>query len=322
MTLAQATTKVRELSRTNTTGASDTAIMQLINEGQREFAKDVWGMMKEEYLSITPLFDIQTDFAFSLALNGGTATDVCITATDYTNCTAGTVATQLVTALTAQAATCTISWASATWYFTITFAATVTTAVFSAPTSPAYIDALPLIMGEEASYTAPTCTGSFPEDCAVEASLPTDLLYVYQVEWDGNPLSAAPPDMFWSPNYEGTPVHYMVYDKKIRLFPSPTEQKKLHLIYKYYATDWVDAATQTAGNMTYDAEWQMAPVYFAAALQAEMNFDDKVAQRLHARYIDQVRKYNRLQNNQNPQMFPRHAPAPQISVTWATCSTS
>ena len=113
MTLSQATTKVRELSRTNTTGASDTAIMQLINEGQREFAKDVYGMMKEEYVTITPLFDIQTDFAISLSLNGGTATDVCITATDYINCTAGTVATQLVTALTAQTATATISTTTA-----------------------------------------------------------------------------------------------------------------------------------------------------------------------------------------------------------------
>jgi len=321
MTLGQSITKVRELSRTNTTGASDTAIMQLINEGQREFAKDVFGMMKEDYLTITPLFDIQTDFAFSLALNGGTATDVCITATDFINATAGTVATQLVTALTAQAATCTISWASATWYFTITFGATVTTAVFSAPTTPAYIDAVPLIMGEEASYTAPTCTGSFPEDCAVEASLPTDLLYLYHVEWDGNALSPAPPDMFWSPNYEGTPGHYMVYDKKLRLFPSPTQQKRLHLIYKYFPSDWTDVS-QTASSIQYDTEWHMAPVYFAAALQAEMNFEDKIAQRLHARYIDQVRKYNRLQCNQNPQMFPKHPPVPQISVTWATCSTS
>jgi len=74
MTLSQAITKVRELSRTNSSGASDTAIMQLINEGQREFAKDAYGMMTEDYLTITPLFDLQTDFAFSLALNGGTAT--------------------------------------------------------------------------------------------------------------------------------------------------------------------------------------------------------------------------------------------------------
>ena len=294
--------------------------MQLINEGQREFAKDVYGMLKEDYLIITPLFDIQTNFAFSLSLNGGTATDVAITATDFTNCTAGTVATQLVTALTAQVATCTITWASATWYYTITFGATVTSAVFAAPTAPTYIDAVSLILGQAASYTAPTCTGSFPEDCAVEASLPSDLLYTYNVEWDGNPLSPAPPDMFWSPEYQGTPVHYMIYDKKMRLFPSPDEQKKLHVIYKYYAEDWVDPATQTVSSIGYDTEWQMAPVYFAAALQAEMNFEDKIAQRLHARYIDQVRKYNRLQNNQNPGMFPKYESVMQPNVVFATTS--
>ena len=170
MTLGEALTKVREFSRTNTTGASDTTLMQLINEGQREFAKDVYGMMAEDYLTIVPLFDIQTDFALSLALNGGTATDVCITATDFINATAGTVATQLVTALTAQTATCTITWASASWYFSFTFDASVSAAVFAAPTAPTHIDAIGLIMGDAASYTAPTCTGGFPMDCATVSS--------------------------------------------------------------------------------------------------------------------------------------------------------
>jgi hypothetical protein len=292
--------------------------MQLINEGQREFAKDVYGMMSEDYLTITPLFDIQTDFAFSLALNGGTATDVCITATDFTNCTAGTVATQLVTALTAQAATCTITFASASWYFTITFGATISSAVFASPTTPIYIDGLDMIMGAGASFTAPTCTGSRPEDLGVEASLPSGFLYAYHVEWDGNALSQAPADLFLSPEYEGTPAHYWVYGKKMRLFPSPTSQKRLHIWYKKHPADWA-SLTQSASSIDLDAEWAMAPVYYAAALTADMNFEKEISGKLHARYINQVRQYNRQWNNQNPAMFPEHEPGfiPIVSFTSA-----
>jgi len=318
MTLSQAITKVRELSRTNSSGASDTAIMQLINEGQREFAKDAYGMITEDYLTITPLFDLQTDFAFSLALNGGTATDVAITTMDYINATAGTVATQLTTALTAQAATCTISWASASWYFTLTFEATVSSAVFAEPTAPTHIDALNLILGGAASFTAPTCTGSFPLDCAVEVSLPDNFLQMYRVEWDDNALSPAPFGLFVSPEYTGTPIQYHVYGKRLRLYPAPGSQKSLHIFYKYYPTDWVDAATQGSVDMTIDTEHQLMPLYFAASLQAEMNFEELRAQRLYSRYLDQVRKYNRLYNNQNPAMFPRHEPVLVPKVTFSS----
>jgi hypothetical protein len=291
--------------------------MQLINEGQREFAKDVYGMMKEEYLTITPLFDLQTNAAISLALNGGTATDICIAATHTVNATAGIVATQLVTALTAQTATATVTFASATWYFTITFDASVSAAVFDSPTTPGYIDAIGMLMGKSSTHTAPTCTGSLPEDCAVEASLPADCLYVYGVEWDGTKLEPAPLEDFWSPDYEGDPQSYAVYGNKLRLFPSPSEQKRLHLIYKYHASDWA-SLTQSASQMDYATDWHMAPLYYAGSLQAEMNFEDDIAKRLYARYMEQVRKYNRLEQNQKPGMFPKHETFIQPKVVFAT----
>lgn len=320
MTLNGAITKVRELTRTNSASASDTAVLELINEGQREFAKDVSGMMKEEYVTITPLFDIKTNFAFSLGLNGGTATDVCITSVDYIDCTAGTVATQLVTALTAQAATCTISWASASWYFTMTFESTITSVTLDSPTTPAYIDAVGLLFGQSASWSAATCTGSLPEDCAVEASLPADFLSMYNVEWDGQKLSQAPHDMFISPEESGTPSHYVVRNKKIRLFPSPSEQKKLQILYKYFPSDWVDIATEGAATLTIDGEFHMAPVYYAASVLADMNFEQSISQKNFARYRDQVNKYTIQWNNQNPQMFPQHEPflAPKIVFTSST----
>lgn len=320
MTLNQAVTKVRELTRTNSASASDTAVLELINEGQHEFAKDVSGLMKEEYVTITPLFDIKTNFAFGLSLNGGTATDVVVTSVDYIDCTAGTVATQLVTALTAAAATCTISWASASWYFTLTFESTITSAAFSSPTAPNHIDAVESVLGGAASFTAATCTGAFPLDCMVEASLPADFLSMYNVEWDGQKLSQAPQDMFISPEYTGTPSHYVVRNKKLRLYPAPNTQKSLHILYKYCPSDWIDIATEGAATITIDSEFHMAPVYYAASVLSDMNFEQSIAQKCYARYRDQVNKYTIQWNNQNPQMFPQHEPflAPKIVFSSVT----
>ena len=63
MTLEKAIEKVRRLSRTSISGASNLLVMERINDAMKEFARAAFGLSKEGYITISPTFDIDTTFA-------------------------------------------------------------------------------------------------------------------------------------------------------------------------------------------------------------------------------------------------------------------
>jgi hypothetical protein len=243
MTLAKAIDKVRRLSRTSSSSANDTVVMERINEAMKEFGKAAHGLTKEGYITITPLFDIQTDFALSLTIVGGTnelaATDVAITAADATDQTGTQVATALQTAIQAAITAAggtpslTVAWSTTEWTFKID-AIDSTSITFAVPSALIYSSALELLgLGAETT-TGTSVTGSIPTDCTIESALPTDFLaLVGRPEWDGDPLVQGLFDTFQSPEATGTPSLYYIRNKNIMLYPAPHIQKKFHLYYRY-----------------------------------------------------------------------------------------
>lgn len=240
MTLTNAINRVRRLSRTTSAGKTDAEVVDTINDGMEEFAKAVHGIATELYVDIEPFFDTATNFAIRLTVTGGTdataAVDVPITATARSNVAGTQVATDLQTAIQAAgAATTTVAWSTTTWKFTITTPADTTSVTIAAPSAIIYVDACDLLgfSGTDIGYD---WTGSLPDYCLVETALPTGFLSIIPpVEWDENQLRSIPWSATASP-YTGTPTHYSIKDKKIRLYPAPRRQEMFHLWYKAIPT--------------------------------------------------------------------------------------
>jgi hypothetical protein len=245
MTLAEATERVRRLSRTSSSGASDTVIMQRINDAMSEFAKSVHGLAKEDYISVTPRFDIQTDMAIRVTIVGGynvhAAVDVPLCTVDATDQTG----TQVATALQATLRTAinsggggptlaTVVWSTTEWKFTVS-GINSTSITIEPPTGIIYSDATGLL-GLAGTGTI-TFVGEIPKDCTCEATLPTDFLQIIgNPEWDGNPLYPAPYDLFISPNAIGTPQMWSIRGDRIRFYPGPDSQGICRIAYKYVPT--------------------------------------------------------------------------------------
>lgn len=243
MTLDEGITRARRLSRTKSSSATDTQIMYKFNEAQKAFVKKCHGIVKEEWLEISPKFDIATHFAINLTITGGasaiTATDIAICATDAVDQTGTQVATALQTAIQAAgAASCTVSWDTTTWKFTITPAATSTEIIVTSPTDEeTYADATNLL-GLDGSGTS-SYTGNIPEDCTVETDLPSDFLSIVRnPEWDERELYPGTFSVTSSPEHFGWPTLYEIREEKIRLYPSPNRQGRLKLWYRYLPADF------------------------------------------------------------------------------------
>jgi hypothetical protein len=246
MTLASAIERVRALSRTSVSSHSDTKIMERINEAMVEFGRAAFGLTKEGYVTITPLFDIQTNFAINLTIVGGAneidATDIAITAANAVDQTgteaAAALETTIQAAITAAGGTptLTVAWSTTEWTFTID-AIDSTTITIAVPEGLTYTSALELFgLGAETT-TGTSVTGSIPTDCTVESALPTDFLsLVGRPEWDGHPLVQGLFQEFHSPESTGDPIRYWVRNKNILLSPAPHLQKKFHLYYRYIPT--------------------------------------------------------------------------------------
>lgn len=241
VTLASAIEKVRRLSRTSASGASNTVVMERINEAMKEFGRAAYGLTKKGHVTITPLFDIQTDFAIRVTIVGGTnalaATDVAICAADANGQTGTQVAAALQVAIRAAGpTTLTVAWSTTTWKFTID---TIdgTSITLANPSAIIYSSALELLgLGAETT-TATSVTGSIPTDCTVESALPTDFLALDgKPEWDGDPIYEGLFQTFHSPETSGTPSSYYIRNKNIMLYPPPHEQKKLSFYYRYIPT--------------------------------------------------------------------------------------
>lgn len=278
MTLANTILLARELSRTSVM-KTDQIVMGWVNQALIQFSKDIHVQQKEAYLTVTPRFDIATNMAIRVTITGGVnalvATDVVICATSANDQTGTQVATALQTALRAAigvGATITVTWSTTTWLFTVD-AITSTAIVIAAPSAIIYDDATGLL-GLAGSGTT-SIAGTMPEDCTVEADLPSDFLSILSVEWDDVPLY----DTEWpdSPEMFGTPSFYAIHDKKIRLDPCPLSQGEFYIRYKYYPTQFTDAVAQGDTDIGVKEEYSIAIAYYTAYLLALCNFEDKVA---------------------------------------------
>jgi hypothetical protein len=215
--------------------------MERINEAMVEFARASYGLTKESYITITPLFDLQTDFAIRLTIVGGTnelaATDIAICATDAYDQTGTQAAEALQTAIRAAGpTTLTVTWSTTDWTFTID-AIDSTSITIAEPSGLTYASALELLgLGAETT-TGTSVESSIPTECTVESALPDDFLaLVGAPEWDGDQLAEGQFQEFHSPNAFGDPRRYYIRNKNIMLDPAPHTQKKLHLYYRYKPT--------------------------------------------------------------------------------------
>ena len=246
MTLIQAIADARSWARVNTSSHTDQEVMRALNDGQREFAKEAHGLTKEGYLDIEPVFDTRTNFAIRVTITGGdnelAAVDVPVTETDRDNVSGTQVATDLqVTLRAAGAATATVVWSTTEWAFTVD-SINGTDVTIGAPQTIIYADATGLIFGVgSGSSGESTYVGSLPEDCTVEADLPSDCSSVLPpVEWNGNRLTSANFNIFASPGYNTTtPYHYGLRGTKMRLWPAPSRQGMCHFWYEYIPAEFV-----------------------------------------------------------------------------------
>lgn len=227
----------REFSRTNTTAMSGTSMLSKLNVAIKTFAKDTYGCVKEAYLDVNPKFNVSTTFAINVAITGGTnaltSTDVVICATDANEITGTVVAAGLQTAIRAAigaGASLTVTWSVSTWKFTVN--AVDSTAIEITAPGMLYADATD-VLGLNGTGTT-SITGVIPEDCNVAVDLPSDY-YALKTNptWDGTELYPAPAQIFEAPETQGEPRWYHIERKKMRLYPTPTTQERLHILYRY-----------------------------------------------------------------------------------------
>jgi hypothetical protein len=244
MTLGTAIENVRRLSRTKGPAASDLKVMEKINEAQKEFSLNAHVLTKEGYITITPLFDLQTHFAVNVAIVGGTnalaATDVAICAADADDQTGTQAASALQTAIQAAITTAggtpnlTVTWSTSTWKFTIDTIDGTSIALAAPSATTSYASALELLGFTADATTDTSVTGEIPQDCTLESALPDDFeSMATDPYWNGYRIFNAPLEMFKSPRTFGTPEWYHVRNKNIMLYPCPSSQGVLHIYYKY-----------------------------------------------------------------------------------------
>lgn len=313
MTVADQVTFAKRLARNSGNAATETYTDDVarfyVNEGVREFCKATQGISAEEYLTVAPTFNTRTNFAIRLTIVGGAnaivATDIVITAADADRTTGTAVASALETAIQAAgAATATVTWSTTAWTFTID-AIDSTSITIEAPTTITYVDATEMLFGTSGTQTGTTFAGSFPEDCTVRASLPTDFMSLEYIEWDDYPLRNAPFSVMMSPETYGDPAYYHIQDKYIYFNPSPNTQKLCKIQYEAFPA----SATLTGSSDTADCplavEYHMAPVFYSASMLLSETFENDEGMALMAKFIKQTAQYVMQEANQNPKMFPR-----------------
>lgn len=293
MTLSEQISKVRALTRTTSNAKTDSEVMDVINDGIREFAKDVYGINSEEYLTVTPRFSTRTNFGFKI--NDGTSS-LTVAIASLNDATGTTVAASLESAIQATWGSATVSWSTSAWTFAVTIPSATYIQVEEPPSN--YVSMVSQIFGGTTEVSASVLTGGFPEDCTVEVSLPSGFLQIYNVEWDSSPLYPTSFDRVVSPETHGDPMYYNVTDGKMRFFPVPDEQKRLHIFYRGIPA--VFASTTSTLSCSLATEYHMAPVYYGAGTIAEENFEYEISNRMMSRYTDQVRKYILQHSNQDP----------------------
>lgn len=283
------------MSRT-TANVSDATVQSWINEAQRQFAKDVDGFESEYYLALLPNFDLNPNSAFTLVVDGNTYSDIVFTS-NQCNKSGTDTASALQTAIRAKDAalsSATVTWSATTKKFTITTGSSIT---ISSPSST-YHDFGAVAFGLKTA-TSPfvgdevSCVGTYI--CTVEATLPSDYLQIYSVDYAGTVLPQDQSRRFEETALTGTPVSYAVRGRQIRLFPTPTDSGLVHIRYKAIPADM----TTGSDISTVPTHYHSALYYFAAAKLAESNFELEIADRHLRNYYTDVRRYTQEVANDN-----------------------
>jgi hypothetical protein len=307
MTVEDMIGHARRFSRTTESSHSNDTVISLLNEGQREFYRDCGGMWTENYLTLAPIFDVKDNFYFKIILGSASASfPINASSSNLFNVTGASVGVMIASSIQGTWAAATCGWDTSAWRFYITIPAETNIQVTS-PDGATYIDVTDIYFGGGSSQATASWLSNFPDECTVETSLPTGFYSIEHVEWDRDPLTQAPFDIFMSPETSGDPEYYSIKNKKIRVYPVPDEQKLFHIFYRYLPVDFGVASSTGSGSMSasssLDAEVQMAPVFYAASLMAEQNFEKDIADRMYSRYRKMLLDYRQNFNNQNPQMF-------------------
>ena len=236
MTLTEARTQAREFGRADSTGVSDARLNALIDKAIDEFSNDVGGFDLHAYPAISATFSTATHFAIRVTIVGGTsamvATDVVITGTAQDNTTGTIVASDFQATLRTAtgASTVTVVWAN--------FAFTVdtvdgTSITFEAPTTATYANACGLLgLSGTTTEAGADVTGDFPTDCTIRYTLPSGMISVQRVEWDGDELTPASQEFAQSPQSSGTPNEYYIRDRTLYFNPSPSQQGLCEIWYR------------------------------------------------------------------------------------------
>ena len=303
MTLETQIAHARRFSRTTTSSHSDEIVKDLINEGQREFAKESIGLWKDEYLNLDPKFDLRTTFYFKVTLATASAS-FPVTSSNLTDISGASAASCIASGIQGTWIAATCNWSTADWRFTIGIPGESSIEVGSPEGTP-FVDATEMFFGGGDTQATATWLSSFPQDCTVKASLPTSFMSIEHVEWDRGTCTAAPFDIFISPQFTGSPSYYAVKNKELYLYPVPDEQEYLHVVYRAFPVDFGEAtaAASLSASSSLDAEVQMAPIFYASSLLAEQNFEPKIADRMQARFKKMALDFKQNFHNQNPQMF-------------------
>jgi hypothetical protein len=231
--------------------------------------------------------------AFHLTVTGGTNAvdaDIVLTDSDTLDMTGSAAASELQSQIRAAGpATLTVTWSN--YQFVIDAIDSTSIEVSEPSDSTNYSDATEYIFGGTPSGTT-SLTGGFPRGCTVECDLQSDVVSIQEVYWDTYPLQPAPEQYFVDPTISGSPSYYHVKGKKLRLYPTPREQKRLVVRYKGIpSVSAVGSLTGASSVPTVPVEYHMALVYKVASQLAAMNFEARMADRYEFMYQREVSKY-------------------------------
>ncbi len=329
MTMALQVNFAERLSRTSSnalsTASTDSSTnayvsditRQYINIGAGEFAKEA-KLSKQDFITVTPKFWVQADWYAQVTIEGGnnalTATNVALASEDLAGVGGSTLAAHLASNINAMigAGSVDVTWDDRSWRFSISDDTTVSiTAITVASPDDYYIDGTERVFGKTGTDSTSTWVSSFPEDCTLESDLPSDFLEAEHVDYDGHELRAAPFNLFMSPEMNSTwPDYYAIRGDKIYISAAPSDRRILKIRYKYMPLEVTVTGSNDTATCSLPTEAHMAPVYYAAGMILQGNFEPDESQKMFGLYYDQVRKWRIKQANQNPKMFPRRENAP------------
>jgi hypothetical protein len=318
MTFGTQTLFVERLARMSgavTIAVASDATKIYLNEGVREFTKRVHGLGIEAFIGLNPQFDADTNFAIKFTLRGNTfsygSTDLPIvssTLTDVTPTTFMAHITSNINAVGIGTFTISMGWSPSMSVFYINAPTTATMISIQPPTDLRYVNAVPMAFGTNINRQGSiTITGVFPQNCNLDATLPTGFLEMKNVFYGSNELTEAPFSNFLRPFATGTPRYYSVRNKQIFLNPVPSQQDYFKIFYSGVPPDLgVDGSSDSVA-CPLPEEVHMAPVYYAAACLLEEGHEFDKSIYYQRKFNDFCTDYKIREANNNPTMFPTRA---------------